>query len=48
MILLGNNTARQFTGHHVTKPWARAHIASTTMTTCVIVAKAMCFMEGAP
>ena len=47
MILFGNNTARQFTGHDVTKPWARAHIAATT-TAYVIVAKAMCFVEGAP
>jgi hypothetical protein len=48
MIQLGNNTARQFARHHVTKPWARAHVAVTTMTTYVIVAKAMCFVEGAP
>lgn len=46
MILFGNNMARQLTRHHVTKPWARAHIAATL--TYVIVAKAMCFVEGAP
>ncbi len=46
MIHLGNNTARQRTGHDVTRLWARAHIATTTP--CVIVAKAMCFVEGAP
>ena len=46
MIHLGNNTARQRIGHRVTQPWARAHVAATTIY--VIVAKAMCFMEGAP
>lgn len=46
MIHLGNNTARQFTGHHVTRLRARAHVA--TMTACIIMAKATCFPEGAP
>jgi hypothetical protein len=46
MILFGNNMARQLTRHHVTKPCARAPIAAAT--TNVIVAKAMCFVEGAP
>ena len=40
--------ARRFTGHHVTRPQACAHIAVTPMTTSVILAKAMCFVEGAP
>jgi len=48
MIHLGKNTARQFTGHHVTRSQACAHIAVTSMTTRVIVAKALCFVEGAP
>ncbi len=46
MIHLGNNTARQYTGHRVTRLWTRAHVAATTIY--VIVAKAMCFVEGAP
>ncbi len=48
MIHLGKNMARQFTGHRVTRPQACAHIAVTTMTIRVIVAKALCFVEGAP
>jgi hypothetical protein len=47
MIHLRKDTARQFSGHHVAKPRARAHIAAT-MITYVIVAKAMRFVEGAP
>jgi hypothetical protein len=48
MIHLGKDIARQFNGYHVPKPWACARIATTTMTLHVIVAKAMCFLEGAP
>ncbi len=48
MIHLGKNMARQLRGHRVTRPQACAHIAVTPMTTRVIVAKALCFVEGAP
>lgn len=48
MVHLGKNTARRFTGHHVTRPQACAPIAVASMTIRVIVAKALCFVEGAP
>lgn len=48
MVHLGKSAARQFTGHRVIRPQFCARIAVTAMTKPVIVAKAMCFVEGAP
>lgn len=48
MVHLGKNTARRFAGHYVTRPQVCTLIAVASMTIRVIVAKALCFVEGAP
>jgi len=47
MIHLRKDTARQFSSHPVARLCLPARPAAATMTTPVIVAKPMCFLEGA-
>lgn len=48
MIHLRKDMTRPLTGHYVTRPQVCARIAVTTLTIRVIVAKALCFVEGTP